>query len=39
LKDIGCAEYVGITDAEALEAFHRRTEGIAALNPAMPVTP
>jgi tryptophan synthase beta chain len=30
LKDIGRAEYVGITDAEALEAFHRlcRTEGI-----------
>ena len=30
LKDIGRAEYVGITDAEALEAFHRlcRVEGI-----------
>ena len=30
LKDIGRAEYVGITDAEALEAFHYlcRTEGI-----------
>ncbi|MBL0919781.1 MAG: tryptophan synthase subunit beta [Hydrogenophaga sp.] len=30
LKDIGRAEYVGITDAEALEAFHHlcRTEGI-----------
>ncbi len=30
LKDIGRAEYVGITDREALEAFHRlcRTEGI-----------
>ncbi|HWH82407.1 MAG TPA: tryptophan synthase subunit beta [Burkholderiaceae bacterium] len=30
LKDIGRAEYVGITDVEALEAFHRlcRTEGI-----------
>jgi tryptophan synthase beta chain len=30
LKDIGRAEYVGITDAEALSAFHRlcRTEGI-----------
>jgi tryptophan synthase beta chain len=30
LKDIGRAEYVGITDTEALEAFHRlcRTEGI-----------
>ncbi|MBN8504900.1 MAG: tryptophan synthase subunit beta [Burkholderiales bacterium] len=30
LKDIGRAEYVGVTDAEALEAFHRlcRTEGI-----------
>ena len=30
LKDIGRAEYVGITDQEALEAFHRlcRTEGI-----------
>jgi tryptophan synthase beta chain len=30
LKDIGRAEYVGITDAEALEAFHRLclTEGI-----------
>ncbi|MCV2368767.1 tryptophan synthase subunit beta [Roseateles oligotrophus] len=30
LKDIGRAEYVGITDAEALAAFHRlcRTEGI-----------
>jgi tryptophan synthase beta chain len=30
LKDIGRAEYVGITDNEALQAFHRlcRTEGI-----------
>jgi len=30
LKDIGRAEYVGITDVEALQAFHRlcRTEGI-----------
>ncbi|MEW6705710.1 MAG: tryptophan synthase subunit beta [Pseudomonadota bacterium] len=30
LKDLGRAEYVGITDSEALEAFHRlcRTEGI-----------
>jgi tryptophan synthase beta chain len=30
LKDIGRAEYVGVTDAEALSAFHRlcRTEGI-----------
>ena len=30
LKDIGRAEYVGITDDEALAAFHRlcRTEGI-----------
>jgi len=30
LKDIGRAEYVGITDSEALQAFHRlcRTEGI-----------
>jgi len=30
LKDIGCAEYVGITDTEALQAFHYlcRTEGI-----------
>ena len=30
LKDIGRAEYVGATDAEALQAFHRlcRTEGI-----------
>ncbi|RZL11878.1 MAG: tryptophan synthase subunit beta [Rubrivivax sp.] len=30
LKDIGRAEYVGISDKEALEAFHRlcRTEGI-----------
>ncbi len=30
LKDIGCAEYVPISDAEALAAFHRlcRTEGI-----------
>ncbi len=30
LKDIGRAEYVGITDAEALQAFHRlcRIEGI-----------
>jgi len=30
LKDIGRAEYVGITDTEALEAFHHlcRTEGI-----------
>ena len=37
LKDIGRAEYVGITDAEALEAFHYlcRTEGIIpALEPA-----
>ncbi|HQS33173.1 MAG TPA: tryptophan synthase subunit beta, partial [Polaromonas sp.] len=32
LKDIGRAEYVGITDTEALEAFHYlcRTEGIIA---------
>jgi tryptophan synthase beta chain len=32
LKDIGRAEYVGITDQEALEAFHYtcRTEGIIA---------
>ena len=32
LKDIGRAEYVGITDKEALEAFHYlcRTEGIIA---------
>ncbi len=32
LKDIGRAEYVGITDAEALAAFHYlcRTEGIIA---------
>ncbi len=32
LKDIGRAEYVGVTDTEALEAFHRlcRTEGIIA---------
>jgi tryptophan synthase beta chain len=32
LKDSGRAEYVGITDAEALEAFHllARTEGILA---------
>ena len=32
LKDIGRAEYVGITDAEALQAFHYlcRTEGIIA---------
>ena len=32
LKDIGRAEYVGITDDEALAAFHRlcRTEGIIA---------
>jgi len=32
LKDIGRAEYVGITDAEALHAFHHlcRTEGIIA---------
>ena len=32
LKDIGRAEYVGITDVEALEAFHYlcRTEGIIA---------
>ncbi|MCK7594676.1 tryptophan synthase subunit beta [Pseudomarimonas salicorniae] len=32
LKDAGRAEYVGITDAEALEAFHllARTEGILA---------
>ena len=30
LKDIGRAEYVSVTDSEALEAFHRlcRTEGI-----------
>ena len=30
LKDLGRAEYVGVTDAEALEAFHYlcRTEGI-----------
>ena len=30
LKDIGRAEYVGVTDAEALKAFHHlcRTEGI-----------
>ena len=30
LKDIGRAEYVGVTDDEALAAFHRlcRTEGI-----------
>ena len=30
LKDTGRAEYVGVTDAEALEAFHRltRSEGI-----------
>ncbi|KNZ30776.1 MAG: tryptophan synthase subunit alpha [Methylibium sp. NZG] len=30
LKDIGRAEYVGVTDTEALDAFHRlcRTEGI-----------
>ncbi len=30
LKDIGRAQYVGITDVEALQAFHRlcRTEGI-----------
>jgi len=30
LKDIGRAEYVGVTDNQALEAFHRlcRTEGI-----------
>ncbi|MEO8859081.1 MAG: tryptophan synthase subunit beta [Burkholderiaceae bacterium] len=30
LKDLGRAEYVGITDAEALQAFHHlcRTEGI-----------
>jgi tryptophan synthase beta chain len=30
LKDIGRAEYVGVTDDEALSAFHRlcRTEGI-----------
>ena len=30
LKDIGRAEYVAVTDAEALEAFHKlcRTEGI-----------
>ena len=30
LKDIGRAEYVGVTDTQALEAFHRlcRTEGI-----------
>ena len=33
LKDIGRAEYVGITDAEALHAFHHlcRTEGIIRL--------
>ncbi|HET6432617.1 tryptophan synthase subunit beta [Dyella sp.] len=32
LKDAGRAEYVGITDAEAMEAFHllARTEGILA---------
>ena len=32
LKDTGRAEYVGVTDAEALDAFHRlaRTEGILA---------
>jgi tryptophan synthase beta chain len=32
LKDIGRADYVGITDAEALAAFHRlcRSEGIIA---------
>jgi tryptophan synthase beta chain len=32
LKDIGRAEYVGVTDADALAAFHRlcRTEGIIA---------
>ena len=37
LKDIGRAEYVGITDVEALEAFHYlcRTEGIIpALEPS-----
>ena len=30
LKDMGRAEYVGVTDAEAMAAFHRltRTEGI-----------
>jgi tryptophan synthase beta chain len=30
LKDTGRAEYVAVTDAEALDAFHRltRTEGI-----------
>ena len=30
LKDIGRAEYVGVTDSQALDAFHRlcRTEGI-----------
>jgi len=39
LKDIGRAEYVGITDDEALSAFHRlcRTEGIILRsNRAMP---
>jgi len=32
LKDTGRAEYVGVTDAEALAAFHQlaRTEGILA---------
>ncbi len=32
LKDTGRAEYVGVSDAEAMEAFHRlaRTEGIIA---------
>jgi len=37
LKDIGRAEYVGITDDEALQAFHHlcRTEGIIpALEPS-----
>ncbi len=37
MKDIGRAEYVGITDTEALSAFHYlcRTEGIIpALEPA-----
>ena len=32
LKDTGRAEYVGVTDAEAMQAFHllARTEGILA---------
>jgi tryptophan synthase beta chain len=37
LRDTGRAEYVGATDAEALDAFHRlaRTEGILpALEPS-----